>query len=737
MNYIIEVSICWLVFYLLYVLLLSKETFFNINRLYLLGTLVAGLLIPLLNLTTSIPMIDEELVFYLDPITIGVQSFETTLEEIVITSHQQTSNYAFLWPLIYGIGVAILSIRLFYGIWQVVRLRRDGQFSKKDGYHLVETQSAHLPFSFFNTLYISKTINLENQDQEKILAHELAHIQGRHSYDVFFVEILSILMWCSPLIFLYNRSIRNIHEYLADERVLQTTQKKQYGQLLLKQLQSGFTIALANNFNHSQLKKRFNMMMKNKSNRSALLKYLPLLPLALVLLLAFAMNDNARFQEWPTLKAQLNAEAFNPEKIEQDIRTWLQIYQTTSIGDMERNNAFQKLAKLPKTYPEQREEVVEIMEKVIKELELPLTISSNTENTFCLHSGPTDPTLMSNGDPILQVADQMPYFPGCEQTSDAKADKNCADKKMLNFVYKNIIYPEDARENGIEGLVLVRFVIDKNGEVVNPEIKRSLGYGCDETVLEVISQMPKWVPGVHEGKTVNVYFNLPVRFKLEGAAKKSSKAKNQTSIPSDVDEMPHFKGCEGIVDKTERKKCAQKALLNFIYSNIKYPKAAIEKDIEGTVVTQFVVDKTGAVQDAKITRSIGGGCDEEVLRVLNDTEWVPGKHQGEIVKVKMTIPVKFKLDGSKSKKQSPQLILEQFDAFPNPSSGQINLRFQSPKGNTTVEVYDLSGKSVFNTTFESDGAFEQKIDLTGLAKGAVFIKVTQDGKVFTEKVMYQ
>ena len=109
----------------------------------------------------------------------------------------------------------------------------------------------------------------------------------------------------------------------------------------------------------------------------------------------------------------------------------------------------------------------------------------------------------------------MPKFPGCENEGDEAAKKACAQKKMLEFIYGNIKYPSIARENGVEGTVVVRFVIDKTGAITAPEIVRDIGAGCGAEALRIVQMMPKWNAGKQRGRPVKVQFNLPVKFKLQ------------------------------------------------------------------------------------------------------------------------------------------------------------------------------------------------------------------------------
>ncbi len=117
---------------------------------------------------------------------------------------------------------------------------------------------------------------------------------------------------------------------------------------------------------------------------------------------------------------------------------------------------------------------------------------------------------------IFKIVEQMPRFAGCENmegTNDEK--KRCAEKKMLQFIYNNVKYPTEARENGIEELVVIGFVVNEAGDVTDPKIIRGNRDDLNAEALCVVNEMPRWTPGMHEGKTVKVQFNLPIRFELE------------------------------------------------------------------------------------------------------------------------------------------------------------------------------------------------------------------------------
>ncbi len=119
---------------------------------------------------------------------------------------------------------------------------------------------------------------------------------------------------------------------------------------------------------------------------------------------------------------------------------------------------------------------------------------------------------------ILPMAEEMPRFPGCEDVSDKSERKICAQKRMLEYIYQEINYPTIARETGIEGTVVVRFYVDEQGKVRSPEILKEIGGGCGKEAMRVVKKMSdlpdRWTPGRQQGRAVKVYFNLPVKYKL-------------------------------------------------------------------------------------------------------------------------------------------------------------------------------------------------------------------------------
>lgn len=263
------------------------------------------------------------------------------------------------------------------------------------------------------------------------------------------------------------------------------------------------------------------------------------------------------------------------------------------------------------------------------------------------------------------IREQMPLFPGCDDISAYAERKQCANKKMLEFIYGNIKYPAEAKENGVEGMAVVSFVVEKDGSISGAKAVRDPGAGTGAEAVRVVRLMQerglRWEPGEQAGKAVKVQFNLPVKFKLEADKQKKTLKRNRlgcTGWPPQkteantvfkvVEQMPLFPGCDAGLEYAERKACADKKMLDFIYRNLRWPALARCSSVEGMAVVSFVVEKDGSMSGLKVVRDPGAGTGEEALRVVRlmserGIPWEPGQQDGELVSVQLNIPVKFKL----------------------------------------------------------------------------------------------
>lgn len=548
MEYILEVTLCWLFFYGFYHAFLRKETFFRVNRIYLISSLILGLVIPQITFTTSQP----EAIF-VQTVQLSVQTISAQVEATAITL--PTWNEVF-W-IIYIIGIIVLTIRLFVDIYEIIKIYHSSIVIQKSNYKLVLSEVEHPPFSFFNYLFINKKILKEQSESDKIITHELAHIKGKHSFDVFLSEALCIIFWFNPLVYWYKKSLQDVHEYLADYEVTRSTSIKQYGHLLMRQAVPSAYLSLSNHFNHSQLKKRIQMMTKKQSSKWAYTKYVLALPMIIMMAILFSAYDYPTALKSKQTKAtDLSTLSVQTDPIYQEVDEMPRYPGCEEVTDKkERQDCSNKKlltfiytnVKYPKEAQKNGTEGITIIEFVVKnnghvgdfKIMKPLGDGcdkaalaalekmADTQWIPGIKDGKKVNTKMvipvkfkltddETSDETYKVAEEMPLFPGCTEGDNLEKMK-CSNTKLISYVANNLKYPEAAKKGKVEGTVVISFVVNKNGKVEKIKTTKSLGSGCDEAALAVIKKMQKeitWTPGKHKGKTVAVEMALPFKFKL-------------------------------------------------------------------------------------------------------------------------------------------------------------------------------------------------------------------------------
>lgn len=714
MNYLLKVAICWLVFYVLYRLVLEKTTFFRLNRAYLLITLLLGLVVPLVRISMGAPPEPNTGSNWLPEVVVQANTLVNQPYTLPTITVQVPSSASWsIWPWLYWGGVGYCLLRFLIGLIQLHRIYRRGKKQRMGEYTLVYSEEVKAPFSFMRCLFWPAELEDENLEREYMLRHEETHIQQYHTLDVLLSEVIKAICWFNPLAYRYSQALRDVHEYLADAAVLKTANRKQYGHLLIRQSLSGPSIALVNHFSTSQLKKRIHMMMRKRTQDRAQLRYALTLPLIAGLGFLFA---------------QFRLEAQTPTTANSTLPPPPPAMLPSKVDKKEVNG--QLYSSIPKevvikgdTIPAKAKEVVvpgfPLVKEQPKELERVVTgypTPDLSKEVVVVGYSAANPA----PDPVFKVVEKMPEYPE-GMTS------------MLKFLAQNIRYPEAAKKENIEGMVVVQFVIAKDGSIVDPHVVKGIGGGANEEALRVVKMMPKWTPGMQKGQAVNVQFNLPIRFQLEGANKveevEEVKVQGSREVFRVVERMPAYEdGQQGLVD--------------FLAKNIKYPTLAKENGIEGVVVVEFIIETDGRVSGTKLMKGIGAGCDEEAVRVVNLTRWTPGMQNNKLVPVKYTLPISFKLDTKKINAtpllNSAVLKVDDFKASPNPSKGLFQLSFRAEQKDTNIEVYNMAGQRVYTQTLNKfDGYYNGQIDLSKQPKGEYLVRVTQGGAQYSQKLLKQ
>ena len=288
--YILKSSVCLVLFYLFFRLLLSKETFHRFNRMALLGVLFFSLLIPCIEVTTRHQVEVQQAVLSIEQLLLMAE-LEVTSANVGAVQETPAISWVQIVLLVYLAGILFLACRNIYSLICLFRLIHSGKHEKLEkGVTLVVHNQEIAPFSWMKYIVISRK-DLEENGRE-ILIHEMAHIHHRHSVDLLVADICIFFQWFNPGAWLLKQELQNVHEYEADETVInEGVNAKEYQLLLIKKAVGTRLYSMANSFNHSKLKKRITMMLKEKSNPWARLKYLYVLPLAAIAVTAFARPE--------------------------------------------------------------------------------------------------------------------------------------------------------------------------------------------------------------------------------------------------------------------------------------------------------------------------------------------------------------------------------------------------------------------------------------------------------------
>jgi TonB family protein len=218
------------------------------------------------------------------------------------------------------------------------------------------------------------------------------------------------------------------------------------------------------------------------------------------------------------------------------------------------------------------------------------------------------------------------------------------------YLSENLRYPPNAQRKGIEGTVIVAFVVNTDGTTTDIQILRSVGGGFDEEVIRIVQGSPKWTPGMQRGTPVRTRMRLPLRFILGG----TDPSKDSTEVSLNAVPLPPTDGQDSsqegaalffdVVDTPPSPVGGFEAWSRHLSENLTYPTSARMKGIQGTVLVSFIVNTDGTIEGIELVQGIGGGCDEEAIRIIKSSpSWTPGMIKGKAVRTRMKIPIGFRL----------------------------------------------------------------------------------------------
>ncbi|MFC0186255.1 TonB family C-terminal domain-containing protein [Pseudarcicella hirudinis] len=441
LHYLLQVNLYLVLFYAFYRIALNEETFFNLNRAYLIAAAAFSFFIPLMQ--------SEWIRGWFVSSKVHETLYEVYNPQIIYQRSESLPSFYVSWgellAFIYITGVLIGIAKFSLNVAYLGKLMRG---------KLIGEQSERA-FSFFNFLFVSQDMKGRNT----VLEHEKVHIRQLHSADVLLFELITIFNWFNPVTFFYKRSIKCIHEYIADDIASRhENTRNDYAMLLFSQQFGVQTVPLTNDFfNESLLKQRIKMLMKDRSEERSLLKYGFIAPLFLLMIVLSSSTMGSR-----------------------------------QISKMERNIGKMtgyRIEVLPS-------ETVKPASKVLAESGVHLTrgmmISADLAEELVNEEN-------NRRQGIYDAVDNQAEFPG-------------GRRAFSEFLQENIEYPSEAIRAKTGGKVYIAFVVNTDGSTQDFKVIKGLGYGLEQEALRVLKLIPRWIPGIQKGKVVRSKFVVPINF---------------------------------------------------------------------------------------------------------------------------------------------------------------------------------------------------------------------------------
>lgn len=478
--------------YIPYMLMLRKESFFHLNRIVLLSILLLSLALPLLDVHSLAWEGLAPVQTLFRPASAGsdVQVSAVLMPEVDVRAAQVIGSPALgAWHYVSLVFVVVMVAVFLWHVCQVVQMgvvMRRGSlwWQTSDGVHVYCHAEEVAPYSWMRSVVISERDYRENG--REILLHEMAHVRARHSLDLLLLALVQTLQWWNPLVYILGSSMRDVHEYQADDSVLRHgVSARDYQLLLIKKVVGSGSYAFANNFDHSLIIKRITMMQKSKSAKWMCSKVLYILPMATLALSAFAT------------------------------------VQSTALPANGNDTAGAAVGKVSTLTVNKQAEVQ-------KDAAFALPSAGS-------QAGKDDTDSVKVSADYCAMAAVYPSFPG-------------GDAELFAFLCKTIHYPAKAMELGVQGRVFVRFLVEKDGSISDIRIIKEIADAaklhatianarakdgkaekvdeaacqaavdaCNEEVIRVVKAMPKWTPAYRDKAKTQpcaTHFCIPVMFRL-------------------------------------------------------------------------------------------------------------------------------------------------------------------------------------------------------------------------------
>ncbi|HWR33343.1 MAG TPA: energy transducer TonB, partial [Chitinophagaceae bacterium] len=568
LYYLVQVIVTSGILYAYYHFALRNNKFHRYNRFYLLTATVISITIPFLNIPVYFTQKETNSSFVLQTLTV-ISSSDADAPVLSVAHLPQNINW-FTWQNLsycsYILISAIILLSIIISIFKIRRIVKNNPVEQLDNIHFVNTGEPGTPFSFFRWLFWNRKIELRSEKGEQIFRHELFHINQKHSWDIMYMELLTVVFWINPFFHLMKKEVKAIHEFLADQFAITENTKWQYAELLLMQAMNT-NLRLVNPFFHNQIKRRIAMITASKKPSYQYLRKLMVFPVAAIVigLFAFSYKQKSYLESFSGNSVSLgkilitdttrpvaieNNKIFDKAEIDPSFpggdAKWRQYLERNldvsvpvkkkapdgvysvivqfvvdkegNISDVKAltNHGYgmeDEALRVIKTGPKWKPAMVNGQYvKVYRKQPITFVVGKgqkgfrtvdNISRNELAEIVITELVSQNSNNKIFDKAETPPSFPG-------------GDSAWRQFLIKNIRATTPADSGAPAGIykVIVQFIVNEDGSISEIKANTNHGYGMENEAMRIIRIGPKWIPAKQNGLIVNSYVQQPVTFSV-------------------------------------------------------------------------------------------------------------------------------------------------------------------------------------------------------------------------------
>jgi hypothetical protein len=698
LSYGIQVIIISGLLYSYYHFVLRNKKFHRYNRFYLLGAALSSLLIPLLNIPVyfTADQTGSSVVYNTLTVLSGNSQEEGVIVYATRPGNENWFTLTHILQLVYITIAIVVFMRIIFSLLKINRIIRRHPVEKIDNIHFLNTEEPGTPFSFFRWLFWNRKIELNSAKGEQIFRHELFHIEQKHSLDILFLELLTVVGWFNPFFHLMKRETKAIHEFLADQFAVNENNRWDYAELLLMQVLNT-SQRLVHPFFHNQIKRRIAMITSPQKTSHQYLRKLMVLPLTIlsIFLFAFSYKEIKKEATQPpvpelknsadtTIKPMRNVSVINKMVFISDSI----IFRSAPAQDPKNNIpeaiAFMNGKRIFKKDYENKAIVCDSIEVYSADDKKAIEIygPQARSGVMVIYNGKIiDVELKDVKEPepekIFTKVETEATFPG-------------GSDKWRQYLQNNLNANAPVENNAPAGTytVIVQFVVMKDGSAQDIRAITHVGYGLEEEAIRVITNGPKWLPAYQNGKAVNSYKKQPVTFIRQQTQPITNPEQSSKStivrgfiterVDTDPGSTPLFPGGDS-------------AWRNYLRKNI---NALVPTD-KGAPAGQykirirFSVNPDGSLNDFTPLTNFGYGMEEEAIRVIKTgPKWIPVSSNGKAIRAFREQPITYVIEEAPGKSNTTQVIPDKHNSYILTVSELKNIDvyhlLQLPKGSEII-----------------------------------------------------